>query len=166
MSEKQTLFRIRNAEITDAELIVKLIKELAEFEKLSQEMIADSAAICFSLFEQKQAECILAFENEIPVGFALFFYNYSTFLGKKGLYLEDLFVRQNYRKKGYGKALIMALIKRASDENCGRMEWSVLDWNQHAIDFYTTLGANAMNEWTTFRLTETQIKTLAQQVSF
>ena len=102
----------------------------------------------------------MAFENDRPIGFALYFYNYSTFIGRKGLYLEDLYVQPNYRGKGYGKKLLLHLVQTAKKENCGRMEWSVLKWNQPAIDFYESLGAKAMQEWSVYRLDEKSMQVL------
>jgi GNAT superfamily N-acetyltransferase len=113
--------------------------------------------------ERPAAEVLLAFEGESPVGFALFFHNFSTWVGRPGLYLEDLFVKPEKRGKGYGRALLVELAKIARDRNCGRMEWAVLDWNEPAIKFYQTLGAKPMHEWTVFRLTRDEIAKLAGQ---
>jgi GNAT superfamily N-acetyltransferase len=114
------------------------------------------------LFSQKSyAECIIAFENNEPIGFALFFHNFSTFVSKPGIYLEDLFVLESHRGKGYGKKLLLHVIALAKQRNCGRVDWSVLNWNKPAIDFYESLGATAMNEWTTYRLNEETINKLA-----
>jgi GNAT superfamily N-acetyltransferase len=141
-------------------LILSFIKQLAIYEKLENDVVASEESIAYHLFEKKSAFCVLAFEDEIAVGFALYFYNYSTFLGKQGLYLEDLFVKPEFRGKGYGKKILLQVAHTALKHNCGRMEWSVLDWNQPAIDFYESLGAAAMGEWTVFRLTEAQMKAL------
>lgn len=141
-------------------IIYFFITQLAIYEKMESEVISTESSLHEHLFERKSAYCILAFENEVPVGFALYFYNYSTFLGKKGLYLEDLFVLPSHRSKGYGKALLIDLIRIAIEENCGRMEWSVLNWNTPAIEFYEKLGAKPMEEWTVFRLTEKIMKDL------
>lgn len=153
-------FKIIQAQREHTPLVVAFIKELAVYEKLENDVVVTEEDIAFHLFEKKSAHCMLAFENDMAVGFALYFYNYSTFLGKRGLYLEDLFVLPGSRGKGYGKMLLLHLVKIAADENCGRMEWSVLNWNQPAIDFYESLGAVPMNEWTVYRLTEDKIKAL------
>src|SRR5690606_1050336 len=125
-----------------------LIQEIADYEKLSHEVVATEEDLKESLFgEKRSAEVVIGeFENEV-VGYALFFHNFSTFLGRKGLYLEDLFVRPQYRGKGFGKSLLLHLVKIAKERKCGRMEWSVLDWNTPAIEFYKSLGARPMDEW-------------------
>lgn len=152
---------IRKATPGDVISIKSCIEALAEYEQLSHEVSVTEIQLHESLFERMEANCILAFQREKPVGFAIYFYNYSTFLGKKGLYLEDLFVFPDYRGLGIGKKLLLSLVNVAQQENCGRMEWSVLDWNTPAIEFYKRLGAEAMNGWTTFRLTSEAIKRLA-----
>lgn len=153
-------FQIVKAQPNNIPIIVDFINQLAIYEKLENEVVATESSLQEHLFERKSAHCILAFENEVPVGFALYFYSYSTFLGKKGLYLEDLFVLPSHRSKGCGKALLINLIRIAIEENCGRMEWSVLNWNTPAIEFYQKLGATPMKEWTVFRLTENEMKNL------
>jgi GNAT superfamily N-acetyltransferase len=156
-----TNFEIKPATIKDAQTIVDLIKAIAEYEKLSDQVEATNETIIKHLFSQKSyAECIIAFENNIPIGFALYFHNFSTFVSKPGIYLEDLFVMESHRGKGYGKNLLLQIIAIAKQRNCGRVEWSVLNWNKPAIDFYESLGATAMNEWTTYRLNEEKISTL------
>lgn len=154
-------FTIRKATPQDTPTIFHLIKQLAEYEKLSSAVTATEAELERTIFTDGYAEVLIAEENGKPVGFALYFYNYSTFLAKPGLYLEDLFVEPEYRGKGYGKKLLIELAKIAQESNCGRMEWSVLDWNTPSINFYKFLGAEPMDEWTVFRLTETEISTLA-----
>ncbi len=146
---------IRFAEEKDIPAIYSFIKEIADFEKLSHEVEATEEGLRKYLFgERKYAEVLIAhYENE-PAGHALFFHNFSTFVGKPGIYLEDLYVRQHLRGKGIGKALLLSLIKLAGERNCGRVEWAVLNWNKHAIDFYKSLGAVKMKEWKIFRLTE------------
>ncbi|MEG1762750.1 MAG: GNAT family N-acetyltransferase [Bacteroidales bacterium] len=145
---------IKPATPADTPLILEFIKAIASYEKLLHEVEATEEVLHQSLFgENANAKVIIAYEEEKPVGFALYFYNFSTFKGRKGLYLEDLFVYPQHRGKGYGKALLLHLAQQAQEENCGRMEWIVLDWNQSAIDFYHSLGAKAMDEWTVFRLT-------------
>ena len=154
-------FLIRQAEKSDVPTILHFIKGLAEYEHLSHEVVATEELLTESLFsENKVAYCKLAFEGETAVGFALYFYNFSTFLGRKGIYLEDLFVDPDQRGKGYGKALLVSLAKQAVEEGCGRVEWSVLDWNEPSINFYKSLGAVPMDEWTVFRLTGDALKNL------
>lgn len=154
-------FKIRNATKEDVPLILQLIKEIAEYERLSQEVIATEEILMKSLFEEKSAHVVIGEQGNHTVGYALYFYNFSTFLGKKGLYLEDLFVRPEYRGHGYGKKLLLHLVNIAKERNCGRMEWSVLDWNTPAIEFYKALGAVDMNEWTVYRLNEPTILKLS-----
>jgi len=154
---------IRPAGPEDASLILDFIQALADYEKLSDEVIADEAQIIKSLFGDKpQAEALIAFLDGEPVGFALFFHNFSTFLGKHGLYLEDLFVNKGARGAGVGKALLKHLANIALDRGCGRMEWWVLDWNTPSIDFYKKLGAEPMEDWTVFRLRGDALKTFVQ----
>lgn len=156
-----TNFEIKPATINDAQTIVDLIKAIAEYEKLSDQVQATPETIIEYLFSHKSyAECIIAFEKNEPIGFALFFHNFSTFVSKPGIYLEDLFVLESHRGKGYGKKLLIQVIALAKQRNCGRVDWSVLNWNKPAIDFYESLGATAMNEWTTYRLNEETISTL------
>ncbi|MEI6574566.1 MAG: GNAT family N-acetyltransferase [Bacteroidota bacterium] len=144
---------LRDAFRTDIPLISDLIKELAVYEKLLHIALFSEADLERALFGPKPyAYVVLADYQDKPAGFALFFFNYSTFVGKPGLYLEDLFVRPEYRGYGIGKALLRTLGNIALDNDCGRMEWSVLDWNKPAIDFYLRLGARPMDEWTTFRM--------------
>ncbi|MFA7076376.1 MAG: GNAT family N-acetyltransferase [Candidatus Izemoplasmatales bacterium] len=145
---------IRYALPTESGLILDFIKGIAEYEKLSKEVVATKDEIYNSIFVEKSAKVIIAFLDNNPVGFALFFYNFSTFKGRKGLYLEDLFVFKEYRKLGVGKALFEYLLKEAEKNNCGRMEWVCLNWNQPAIDFYLSKGAKPLTEWTTFRIDE------------
>lgn len=156
-----TNFEIKPATINDAQTIVDLIKAIAEYEKLLDQVQANPETIIEHLFSHKSyAECIIAFENNEPIGFALFFHNFSTFVSKPGIYLEDLFVLESHRGNGYGKKLLLQVIALAKQRNCGRVDWSVLNWNKPAIDFYESLGATAMNEWTTYRLNEETISTL------
>ncbi|MEG1572676.1 MAG: GNAT family N-acetyltransferase [Bacteroidales bacterium] len=145
---------IKPATPADTPLILEFIKAIASYEKLLHEVEATEEVLHQSLFgENANAKVIIAYEEEKPVGFALYFYNFSTFKGRKGLYLEDLFVYPQHRGKGYGKALLLHLAQQAQEENCGRMEWIVLDWTPSAIEFYHSVGAKAMDEWTVFRLT-------------
>jgi GNAT superfamily N-acetyltransferase len=155
-------FKIRPARIEDVPTILQLIRDLAAYERAPDEVVATEEQLVDVLFgERPVAEVLLAFEAESPVGFAVYFYNFSTWLGRPGLYLEDLFVKPEERGRGYGRALLVALAKIARDRGCGRMEWAVLDWNEPAIKFYHALGAKPMNEWTVFRLTGEEIAKLA-----
>lgn len=156
-------FQIRPAQIEDVPLILQLIRDLATYERAPNEVTATEEQLVDVLFGPKpSAEVLLAFENEAPVGFAVFFHNFSTWLGRPGLYLEDLFVKLEARGKGYGRALLAHLATIARDRGCGRMEWAVLDWNDPAIQFYHRLGAKPMDEWTVFRLTQADIAKLAE----
>lgn len=146
------MFEIRKAREDEAGLVLDFIKKIAAYEKMIDEMEADEASIYDSLFVKHDAEVVFGCEDGVPVGFALFFHNFSTFVGRKGLYLEDLFVIPEKRGKGYGKALLLYLVNLAKERNCGRMEWVCLDWNEPSIKFYKSLGAKAMDEWTIYRL--------------
>jgi GNAT superfamily N-acetyltransferase len=155
-------FKIRPARLEDVPMILQLIRDLATYERAPDEVAATERQLVDVLFGEKPtAEVLLAFEGESPVGFAVYFYNFSTWLGRPGLYLEDLFVKPEKRGKGYGRALLIELAKIARDRGCGRMEWAVLDWNEPAIKFYRSLGAKPMHEWTVFRLTGDEIRKLA-----
>lgn len=155
---------IRFATPADAGLILEFIKALADYEKLSHEVSATVDDIHASLFgEPAYAECLLAFDNEEALGFALFFNNYSTFLGKPGLYLEDLFVSPAARGRGVGKLLLQRLAAITLERGLGRMEWAVLDWNKPAIDFYESLDAEAMDDWTVYRLAGKPLTQLANK---
>ena len=157
-----TDFQIRPAGVGDVPIILKLIRDLATYERAPDEVTATEEQLVDVLFgERPAAEVLLAFERESPVGFAVYFYNFSTWLGRPGLYLEDLFVKPEKRGKGYGRALLVELAKIARERGCGRMEWAVLDWNEPAIKFYRALGAQPMHEWTVFRLTRDEIAGLA-----
>jgi GNAT superfamily N-acetyltransferase len=160
----QRAFRIRPAEIGDVPVILELIRDLATYERAPNDVTATEEQLREVLFGAKPAaEVRLAFEDDVAVGFGVFFHNFSTWLGKPGLYLEDLFVRPEHRGKGYGRALLVDLAKIAGERGCGRMEWAVLDWNDPAIQFYRKLGAKPMDEWTVFRLTRDGIARLAEQ---
>lgn len=154
-------FSIREAVREDAPVIFGFIRAIAEYEKMSDEVEGSSTAIERVMFDEHQAGALLAEVDGVPVGFALYCFNFSTFKAKHGLYLEDLFVNPEYRGKGYGKALLLALCRIAREKDCGRMEWCCLDWNTPSIEFYRNLGARAMSEWTTYRLDEAQIEALA-----
>ncbi len=155
---------IKHATVADVPLILQLIRELAEYERAPNDAVATEPQLREVLFGEKPAaEVLLAFEGGEPVGFAVYFFNFSTWLGRPGLYLEDLFVRPELRGKGYGRALLVRLAQIARDRGCGRMEWAVLDWNEPAIGFYKKLGARPQDEWTVFRLTSDGISQLAEK---
>jgi len=157
-------FRIERATERDVPLILRLIKALAAYERLSGEVVATEEGLRDTLFGVRPwAEVVIGYVADEPAGFALFFHTYSTFVGKPGLYLEDLFVVPQFRGRGCGKALIAHLAKLAVERECGRFEWSVLDWNEPAIAFYKKLGARPMDEWTIFRVTGDALTRLAAQ---
>lgn len=159
-----TNFEIKFATKANTKTILDLIQELAVFEKLSHQLEVTEQHIADYLFGNENfAKCLLAFENDIPIGFALYFSNYSTFVGRPGIYLEDLFIKENFRGKGYGKKLLLTLVELAHKHNCGRVEWSVLNWNKSAIDFYESIGAKPMNDWTIYRLNEEAINNLVKK---
>ena len=154
---------IRVAIEKDVPLILKFIRDLAEYEKLLQEVVATESSLKETLFTNKtNAEVIIAEVDEQPVGFVLFFHNFSTFLGRSGIYLEDLFISPKARGQGVGKKVLNYIAKLAKDRNCGRLEWSVLNWNKDAINYYEKLGAKPMNEWTVYRLSGTALADLAR----
>jgi len=155
-------FRIRYAEEKDTAVILSFIKELAEYENMLDEVVATEELLREWIFEKKKAEVIFALEDGREVGFALFFHNFSTFLGRAGIYLEDLFVKPEYRGKGYGKALLKKLAAIAVERGCGRLEWSCLDWNRPSIDFYLSMGAVPMDEWTVYRVTGDTLRKMAE----
>lgn len=156
-------FQIRHATEADVPMILSLIRDLATYERAPDAVTANEKQLQEVLFGKKpRAEVLLAFAGDDPVGFAVFFHNFSTWLGKPGLYLEDLFVKPESRGHGYGRALLVHLAKIARERSCGRMEWAVLDWNEPAIQFYRKLGAKPMDEWTVFRLTGDEIAGLAE----
>ena len=160
---KETGLSIRPATVVDVPVILQLIRDLAAYERAPNEVTATKEQLVGVLFGKKPAaEVLLAFENETTVGFAVFFHNFSTWLGRPGLYLEDLFVKPEMRGKGYGRALLVDLARIARERGCGRMEWAVLNWNDPAIQFYRKLGAKPMDEWTVFRLTRDGIAKLAE----
>ena len=151
----------RRAEEKDAALILRFIRELAAYEKLDGQVVATEELLREWIFEKGKAEVLFPLENGVEVGFALFFHNFSTFLGRAGLYLEDLYISPEYRGKGYGKATLQKLARIAVEQGCGRLEWSCLDWNQPSIDFYLSLGAEPMEEWTVYRLSGEKLSRMA-----
>jgi len=155
-------FNIRPAEPHEAGLALDFIKRLADYEKCADEVVADEATLYHSLFVEHSAEVVFAEEEGTVVGFALFFHNFSTFVGRKGLYLEDLFVLPEKRGRGYGKALLKYLARVAVERNCGRMEWICLDWNKPAIEVYRSIGAIPMDEWTVQRMDESVLTRFAE----
>lgn len=152
----------RSASPEDTGKILEFIKELAIYENMLDEVVATEELLREWIFEKKKAEVIFAMEGEVEVGFALFFHNFSTFLGRAGIYLEDLFVKPEHRGKGYGKGLLKKLAQIAVERGCGRLEWSCLDWNKPSIDFYLSMGAVPMEEWTVYRLTGETLKKAAE----
>lgn len=147
----------------DCPLILNFIRALADYEKMSDQVVATEALLREWIFEKKKAEVLFVCEGEQAVGFALFFHNFSTFLGRAGIYLEDLFVLPAFRGRGYGKALLRKLAQLAVERGCGRLEWACLDWNRPSIEFYLSLGAAPMNAWTTYRLTGDTLDEAARQ---
>ncbi len=154
---------IRFANENDVETVLDFILRLAEYEKMLGDVVATPELLKEWIFEKKKAEVIFAIEDGKEVGFALFFHNFSTFLGRAGIYLEDLFVLPEHRGNGYGKGLLKALAKIACERGCGRLEWSCLDWNKPSIDFYLSLGATPMDEWTVYRIAGEKLKEFAEQ---
>ena len=151
----------RRAEEKDAALILRFIRELAAYEKLDGQVVATEELLREWIFEKGKAEVLFPVEKGVEVGFALFFHNFSTFLGRAGLYLEDLYIRPEHRGKGYGKATLQKLARIAVEQGCGRLEWSCLDWNKPSIDFYLSLGAEPMEEWTVYRLSGEKLSRMA-----
>ena len=151
----------RNAEEKDCALILSFIKELAAYEKLEQEVVADEATLREWIFEKQRAEVIFLCEDGKEAGYALFFYNFSTFLGRAGIYMEDLYVRPEHRSKGYGKALLQRIARTAVERGCGRLEWNCLNWNRPSIDFYLSIGAEALSDWTVYRLAGETLRQVA-----
>lgn len=161
---KTSNFVIRSANENDVAAILSLIKDLAEYEKLSHEVTATEDDIRQSLFgDRPVAEALIGELDGVPIGFALFFYNFSTFLGKPGIYLEDLYVKPDYRSNGFGRKMLACIARLATERNCGRFEWSVLDWNKPAIRTYERLNARPMKEWVLYRLTGDALDKLAQE---
>jgi GNAT superfamily N-acetyltransferase len=155
-------FKIRPAEEADVKLILQFIKGLGEYEKLSHEVVATEQKLRKTLFKQKMAEVIIGEFGGEPVGFALYFHNYSTFLGQAGIYLEDLFIIPEMRGKGFGRTMLKHLAKLAVERDCGRLEWACLDWNEPSICFYKGLGAKALEDWTVYRVDGETLKEMAR----
>lgn len=162
MLEKKQEFKIRIAKEEDTSLILKFIKELADYEKLLSEVVATEEILRESLFKRNMAEVIIGELNGKPIAFALFFHNFSTFLGKPGIYLEDLYVKPAFRGREFGKQMLGYLATLCEERDCGRLEWWCLDWNKSSIEFYKKLGAESMDEWTTFRVTGENLKKLSE----
>lgn len=156
-------FTIRPARPDEAGLVLDFIKRLAVYEKCEGDVVADEATIYHSLFVERAAEVVFAEEDGVPVGFALFFHNFSTFVGRKGMYLEDLFILPEKRGLGYGKALLKYVARIAVERNCGRMEWICLDWNESALSIYRSIGAVPLSDWTVQRLDEQALIRFAGQ---
>ena len=156
--------RIEAATVADVPVILRMIEALAEYERLTHEVVATEESVRESLFASRGAEAVIAYADGSAVGFAVWFHNYSTFLSRRGLYLEDLFVLPEWRGRGIGRALLRHLARVAVERGCGRMEWSVLDWNEPAIRFYRSLGAQPMDEWTVYRLTGDALARVAGHV--
>ena len=152
----------RFAAETDCGLILSFIRQLADYEKMSDQVVATEELLREWIFVRRKAEVLFVLQGEREVGFALFFHNFSTFLGRAGIYLEDLFVLPAYRNLGYGKALLKKLAQITLERGCGRLEWSCLDWNKPSIDFYRSLGAEPMDEWTVYRLTGERLRQMAE----
>lgn len=152
----------RNAERKDTALILQFIRELADYEKMLDEVVADAVTLEEWIFDKQKAEVIFALEGEKKIGFALYFHNFSTFLGRAGIYLEDLYVKPEYRGKGYGKAILKKLAQITVQRGCGRLEWCCLDWNTPSINFYESLKAKPLSDWTIFRVTGDTLYELAK----
>lgn len=161
MSDKK--FDIRFASVEDCALILKFIKELASYEKLEHEVTATEEILKEWIFEKKKCEVLIASENNIEIGYALFFHNFSTFLGKAGIYLEDLYINPDYRGLGYGKKLLKEVAKIAVERGCERLDWQCLNWNKSSIDFYLSLNAIEMSDWNSYRLSHEVLKRFAEE---
>ncbi|MEI0445948.1 GNAT family N-acetyltransferase [Brachyspira intermedia] len=161
MSDKK--FDIRFATVEDCALILKFIKELARYEKLEHEVTATEEILKEWIFEKKKCEVLIASENNIEIGYALFFHNFSTFLGKAGVYLEDLYINPDYRGLGYGKKLLKEVAKIAVERGCERLDWQCLNWNKSSIDFYLSLNAIEMSDWNSYRLSHEVLKRFSEK---
>lgn len=152
----------RAAESSDVSLILKFIRELADYEHMLDEVVTDEQTLKTWIFDKEKAEVIFAMADGMEIGFALFFHNFSTFLGRAGIYLEDLYIRPEHRGRGYGKAMLRKLASIAVERGCGRLEWWCLDWNKPSIDFYLSQGAEAMSDWTVYRISGSRLKEMAE----
>jgi GNAT superfamily N-acetyltransferase len=160
-----TDFQIRLATGNDVDLVLAFIKELAEYEHMSDQVVATPELLADTIFTQKKAEVVIAEYKGTPVGFALFFHNYSTFLGKPGIYLEDLYVKQEMRDMGFGTRILTYLAALAVERGCGRLEWACLDWNEPSIQFYKQMGGQPMDEWTVYRLQGDTLQKMASRMA-
>ncbi len=158
-----TPLTFRYAERKDTALILQFIKELADYEKMSDEVVADESTLETWIFDKQKAEVIFALSDGVEIGFAVFFHNFSTFLGRAGIYLEDLYVKPEYRGKGYGKAILKNLARIAVERGCGRLEWWCLNWNKPGIDFYLSMEAVPMSDWTVYRISGDTLKRLSER---
>ena len=161
MNNRELCFRF--AKRSDTALILQFIKELADYEKMADEVVANEDLLEEWIFDKQKAEVIFAVADGKEVGFALFFHNFSTFLGRSGIYLEDLYIKPEYRGKGYGKSILKKLASIAVERGCGRLDWWCLDWNKPSIDFYLSLGAKPMSDWTVYRITGDTLSSLAEK---
>ena len=157
-------FTLRKAAPEDTALVLSFIKQLAVYEKMLDEVQTDEESLFQAMFVRKITHALIAEEDGQPIGFALYFFNFSTFVGRPGLYLEDVFIQPEFRGKGYGTAIFRELAKIAKEENCGRMEWTCLDWNEPSRQFYRKMGAVTMDEWTVHRFTEDTIRKIAEEL--
>lgn len=155
--------KLKKAELEDVNLILDLIKEIATYEKMLSEVVATEESLTKSLFENKEATVLLVEAAGTIIGYVIYFFNYSTFIGRKGFYLEDIYLKEEYRGRGYGKEIFKTMGSIAYEENCERMEWTCLNWNTPSINFYKSLGAVPMSEWTVYRLTGDKIKELSER---
>ncbi len=155
-------FTLKQVEEEDCGILLRLLKELAVYEKLENIVETTEEMLKEALFQKKVTEAVIGEENGVPVGYAVYFHNFSTFVGRPGIYLEDIYVQPEHRGKGYGKVMLSYLAKLAGDRNCGRLEWTVLDWNAPSIAFYKSLGARPMDEWTMYRLDKEKLKELGE----
>ncbi len=158
MGEMLESINLRKAVESDINLIVGFIREIAEYEKMLNEVIATKDEVYESIFKRKEAEVLIIEKDSNPIGYVVYFFNYSTFIGRTGFYLEDIYIKPKYRGNGYGKKVFKYLTKLAYEKGCHRMEWSCLNWNKPSIEFYKSLGAVPMSEWTVYRLTRDKFK--------
>lgn len=165
MENNKSKFNIREAQKEDVNLILELIKELAAYEKLTDKVTASEDVLYDSIFVKKKAEVIIAEYEDKPIGYGLYFYNFSTFLGKHGVYLEDIYIKPEYRGMGFGKNILSFIAKRGKEQGCERFEWACLNWNEPSIKFYKQMGAHPMDEWVIYRLENKALNDLAEEFS-